>query len=114
MDNVSVCPICGKEFEQPGGSGRKRVYCSDKCKSKRDNKAAVDHLRERYQNDEEYRERKLRGNCAYSKRKTEQAKRIGMRKLAMDILNVHTPEEAYALLEERTRLKSEYYEYGAV
>lgn len=114
MDNVSVCPICGKEFEQTSGLGRKRVYCSEKCKSKRDNKASVDYIRNRYQTDEEFRNRKKNNNNEYSKRRNEVAKRIGMRKLAVDVLKCHTPDEAYALLAERTRLKSEYYEYGIV
>lgn len=114
MDNVSICPVCGKGFEQPGGLGRKRIYCSDKCKSKRDNRASVDYIRNRYKTDEEFRNRKRNINNEYSKRKNEQAKRIGMRKLALDVLKCQTPEEVCALLEERTRLKREYYENGTV
>jgi DNA repair exonuclease SbcCD ATPase subunit len=114
MDNVSICPVCGKEFEQPGGLGRKRVYCSDKCKSKRDNKETYKYLKKRYDSDEEFRKKRNEANVLSHRRKRDQAKRIAMRKLALDVLKCNTPEEAYALLEERTRLKREYYENGAV
>lgn len=28
----AVCEICGKEIQQSGHQGRKKIYCSNKCK----------------------------------------------------------------------------------
>lgn len=110
MDNVSVCPICGKEFEQVAGKGRKRVYCSQKCKEKRDNKETYKYLKNRYETDAEFRKKRNEANVISCRRKREQAKRIAIRKIAIDVMKVDTPEEVVEILTDNFRLKRETYE----
>ncbi|WP_024859800.1 hypothetical protein [Ruminococcus flavefaciens] len=105
-----VCSECGKLFEwERKGKGRLPHYCSAKCKNKRDNRATVAYLKQRYRDDLVFRERRKRSNILSMKRKRDERKAQAMEKLVNDLLAATTVEQVREILNERVRLKSELY-----
>lgn len=112
------CKNCGKEFEYENAGGRRRAYCSAKCKIKRDNQAYNDRMVEKtgqnywewkYNNDPEFRERRKKANNERIKVKREE-KRIEKRDmLVAQIRGAETIEEAIDLFEAKARIRSENY-----
>ena len=50
-NNISIqegkeCLICGKTFQQNNGRGKKRMYCSDKCKQKATRQRALERKKQ--------------------------------------------------------------------
>ena len=114
----ATCKNCGKEFEYEGTGGRRRAYCSTKCKNKRDNRIysdirnarlGEDYWKWRYHNDSEYREKRKSDNTAWLRKRREEKRAKARDDLITQIRDAKTLEEAAKLFDEKARIRSENY-----
>lgn len=105
MDNVSVCPICGKEFEQVRKTaGRKKIYCSKACKRKNDQKITANYIKRRYAQDEEFRAMRKRQSTNWARRSMQKKKDEAFEELVNDIIDAKNANEIKEILQARVRL----------
>lgn len=103
------CKICGKEFEVESKRGRVPQYCSDKCRRKAHTKVTTRNLTNRYRTDDEFRKKRVAANVLGNRRRREARREQAMQELISDIMQANTSDEVRAILEKKTRIKSEYY-----
>ena len=103
------CKVCGKKFEQEVKRGRVSFYCSDECRKKDRYATNNSKMVERYHSDDEFRERRVKQNTESNRRRREARKEQVMQELVDDIMQAGNATKVRKILEERVRIKSEFY-----
>lgn len=103
------CKVCGKEFEVEKTAGRVSGFCSEECRRKARTKINTKSLLKRYHNDEEFRKKRIADNVAGNRRRREGRKEQAMQELVADLMSADTSDEVRQILDERVRIKSQYY-----
>lgn len=103
------CKICGKEFEVASKRGRVPQYCSDECRRKAHSKVTTRNIVKRYRTDDEFRKKRVAANVLGNRRRRETRREQAMQELISDLMQANTSDEVRAILEKKTRIKSEYY-----
>lgn len=103
------CKVCGKRFEVERTVGRVSGCCSDACRRKAHTKVNTKSLLKRYHNDEEFRKKRIADNVAGNRKRREARKEQAMQELIADLMSANTSDEVRQILDERVRIKSQYY-----
>lgn len=104
----ATCAICGKHFEFPRTSGRKRIYCSRVCANKaRNDRADKDYWKKKAK-DPEWYAKKIEYNRNYARLATKSSRAERFEDIAAEVRTASTLEEATAILAKRTRLNTQY------
>lgn len=103
------CKICGKEFEVEKTTGRVSGFCSEECRRKARTKVNTKSLLKRYHNDEEFRKKRIADNVIGNRKRREARKEQAMQELVADLMQADTSDEVRQILDERVRIKSQYY-----
>ena len=103
------CKICGKEFEVASKRGRVPYYCSDECRRKAHAKVTTRNITKRYHADDEFRKKRVAANALGNRRRREARREQAMQELIADLMQADTSDEVRAILEKKTRIKSQYY-----
>lgn len=103
------CKICGKEFEVDKSRGRVPQFCSEECRRKAHTKITTRNIMNRYHTDEEFRKKRVASNVSSNRRRREARREQVMQELIFEVMQANTSDEVRAILEKKTRIKSEYY-----
>lgn len=103
------CKICGKEFEVEKGRGRVPQFCSEECRRKAHTKVTTRNIINRYHTDDEFRKKRIASNASGNRRRREARREQAMQELIFEVMQANTSDEVRAILEKKTRIKSEYY-----
>lgn len=103
------CKTCGKKFEVERTAGRVSGFCSEECRRKAHIKVSTKSLLKRYHNDEEWRKKRIADNAAGNRKRREVRKEQAMQELVADLMSADTSDEVRQILDERVRIKSQYY-----
>lgn len=103
------CKICGKEFEVDKSRGRVPQFCSEECRRKAHTKITTRNIMNRYHTDEEFRKKRVASNVSSNRRRREARREQAMQELVVELMQANTSDEVRAILEKKTRIKSEYY-----
>lgn len=103
------CKICGKKFEVEKSAGRVSQFCSDECRRKARSKTNTKSIVKRYHNDEAFRKKRIASNVAANRKRREARKEQAMQELVLQLMQAETSEEIRSILDERVRIKSQYY-----
>lgn len=103
---VGKCKNCGDEFTYERTHGRRRHFCSEKCKTHWNNaKYHKDYWKNRWHNDEAWREKRRAYNNAYNKKRYSDNTITAWEALADELLNAESREEFMEILKTRTSMK---------
>ena len=102
---VTVCKICGGEFEQES-LGRRKLYCSAACKRAAYREHVNAYRRKRYATDEAFR--KERNACCVrgARKRAAKKKEATIQRLADEICNAEDCNEIKRILEKKLWRKS--------
>jgi len=103
------CKICGKEFEVEKKRGRVPQFCSEECRRKAHTKVTTRNITNRYHTDDEFRKKRIASNASGNRRRREARREQVMQELIFEVMQANTSDEVRAILEKKTRIKSEYY-----
>lgn len=103
------CKICGKEFEVDKSRGRVPQFCSEECRRRAHTKITTRNIMNRYHTDEEFRKKRVASNVSSNRRRREARREQAMQELVVELMQANTSDEVRAILEKKTRIKSEYY-----
>lgn len=102
------CAVCGKQFEYPITSGRKRLYCSVKCADKAHNERSDKSYWKRKSEDPEWVEKRREYNRNRYRALRDNTRVERLTKIAESVRSAETLEEAVDILLENAQLRAKF------
>lgn len=109
QSNTKICKVCGREFVVVKGSGNGYTTCSEKCKLAAKRSYMNEYRKNKYHEDEEFRNNIITKSSEYVIKKRSERKYQTLVELIEDIRNASSIEQAVSIFEKKARIKSEFY-----
>lgn len=109
-----TCVVCGKTFSEiKHPKGNKRKTCSEECKAIRNRNNRLEYFRNRYHNDDEFREKIKTSSVKFMVDKRKKNKADAYDTAIKQLLEAETEEEIRAIIDKKFNMKSEVYDKNA-